>query len=117
VPLFFIPILMTIGALSIAIAFIAPYVRDIGEFVHVSMNMLFWLTPVLYLSDILPAWAQHVVQWNPFFIMLHPIQMLAYANVMPGAADIMKLFALTLVSITIGFSVYRICRRNYVYYL
>lgn len=116
-PIFFIPVLMTIGALCIAIAFLAPYVRDIGDFILVCLNMLFWLTPVVYSFDILPVWAQKIMQWNPFFILIHPIQLIAYAHVMPGLGDIFRLCGLTVVAIGVGFGIFNICRRNYVYYL
>jgi ABC-type polysaccharide/polyol phosphate export permease len=116
-PLFFIPVLMIIGALSIAIAFLAPYVRDIGDLILVSLNMTFWLTPIVYSIDILPPWAQHLMHWNPFYIMMHPIQVIVYNRQVPGWTEIAPLMALTLVAITVGFSIFRICRRNYVYYL
>jgi lipopolysaccharide transport system permease protein len=108
---------MILGALSIAIAFVAPYVRDIGDFVLVCLNMLFWLTPVVYSIDILPLWAQRLMHWNPFYIMIHPIQMVAYEHKLPTTHEILPLLALTLVAILAGFSIFRVCRRNYVYYL
>jgi ABC-type polysaccharide/polyol phosphate export permease len=116
-PVLFIPVLMTIGAFSIAIAFMAPYVRDIGDLILVCLNMLFWLTPVIYSIESLPVRAQQVMQWNPFYIMIHPIQMVAYEHELPGAHEILPLAALTLVAILAGFSIFRVCRKNYVYYL
>jgi lipopolysaccharide transport system permease protein len=116
-PLFFIPVLMTMGALAIAIAFIAPYVRDIGDLILVCMNMMMWMTPVVYQINILPLWAQHLMRFNPFYIMLHPIQMVAYEHVMPGMHDVLPLLMLTFVAICVGFGIFRACRRNYVYYL
>lgn len=117
VPVFFIPVFFIIAALSIAIAFIAPYVRDVGDFILVCMNMLMWLTPVIYPISALPEMAQAVMQWNPFYIMMRPIQMLAYDNVLPGYDEVARLFSLTIISVLIGFGVYKTCRRNFVYYL
>jgi lipopolysaccharide transport system permease protein len=79
--------------------------------------MLFWVTPVVYSIDILPLWAQQLMYWNPFYIMIHPIQMVAYEHKLPTTHEILPLLALTVVSILVGFSIFRICRRNYVYYL
>jgi ABC-type polysaccharide/polyol phosphate export permease len=116
-PVFFLPVLMTIGALCIAIAFLAPYVRDIGDLVLVCLNMMLWLTPVVYPVEILPQWAQDIMQWNPFFILLHPIQMLAYQHVVPGMHEILHLLLVTFIAICVGFGIFSVCRRNYVYYL
>jgi lipopolysaccharide transport system permease protein len=116
-PLYFIPVLMIVGAVAIAIAFIAPYIRDVGEMIVVSMNMLVWATPVIYQITILPKWAQTLMHWNPFYIMLHPIQMIAYEHQLPGFYDVLHLLGLTVVAILLGTTIFRMCRRNYVYYL
>jgi ABC-type polysaccharide/polyol phosphate export permease len=117
VPLYFIPILITIGALAVAIAFIAPYVRDIGEFVYMAINMLFWLTPVVYQISVLPANIQSFMEWNPFFIMIHPIQMLACNHIMPSMGETLQLIAVAIIAIAVGSSFFKICHRNYVYYI
>lgn len=117
VPLYFIPIVLIICSLAVAIAFIAPYIRDIGDLATIGMNMMFWLTPMVYQITILPPNAQTYMRFNPFFIMAHPIQMLAYDNALPSASDVRHLVTLTFVSVLVCFSIYRICRRNYVYYL
>jgi ABC-type polysaccharide/polyol phosphate export permease len=116
-PLYFIPVLVTVGAVCIAIGFLAPYVRDIGDLTVMSMNMLFWLTPVAYPLEAMPGVLQSWIRWNPFYIMIHPVQILAYAHTLPGMQDMLPLLGLMCVSIAVGFSIYRLCRRNYVYYL
>lgn len=117
VPFYFIPVLIIISSAAVALAFIAPYVRDIGDLATISMNMMFWLTPMVYQITMLPAYAQTYMRFNPFFVMAHPIQLLAYDNILPSASDVRYLLALTVVSVMICFSIYRVCRRNYVYYL
>lgn len=117
VPVYFIPLLMIIGSVAIAIAFVAPYVRDIGELAGLSMTILFWMTPILYQVQALPEKIQAYMQFNPFFIMIHPIQMLAYGNEIPGMKENLSLLILAVIAIFLGFSIFRICRRNYVYYL
>jgi len=101
---------------SIAIAFIAPFMRDIGEVTTVAMNVLFWFTPVIYSISALPKRAQAWAKPNPFYIMIHPIQMIAFEHVFPGPEEMLNLFALTLASILFGYYIYKLCRTNYVYY-
>lgn len=116
-PVFFLPVLVIMLSVCIAIAFIAPYIRDVGEFVVMGMTISFWLTPVVYTPATLPPEALAIMQWNPFYIMMHPLQMLAYEHAVPGMASIARLLALMVVAIVAGFSIFRVCRRNYVYYL
>lgn len=117
VPLYFVPVLIILQATSIAIAFVAPYVRDVGELITMGMTITFWLTPVVYTPSHLPAEAMQYICWNPFYIMMHPIHMLAYGQTMPDLAATASLLGLMLVAIGVGFGIFRLCRRNYVYYL
>jgi lipopolysaccharide transport system permease protein len=79
--------------------------------------VLFWLTPIVYPLKSLDPWAQDWMRWNPFYILLHPIQMIAFGYTIPGAGDMIPAAVLTLLSLAFGFFIYRLCRRNYVYYL
>lgn len=117
IPFYFIPILIIIGAAAIANAFIAPYIRDIGDVANIGMTVLFWMTPVVYQISMLPAHIQTLMRFNPFFIMLHPIQMLAYEHTVPGVSETLHLIALAVIAVVLGFIIFRACRRNYVYYL
>ncbi len=117
IPLYLIPVLVIVMSAAIAIAFLAPYVRDIGEAIQVSMNVLVWFTPVLYPITVLPGAMQAIMQWNPFYIMIHPVQMLAYEHALPSMGDTLKLLVLAGFAVAAGYSIYRACRRNYVYYL
>lgn len=116
-PVFFLPVLITMISVCVAVAFIAPYVRDVGELVVMGMTITFWLTPVIYTPSSLPAYAMNYMQWNPFYIMMHPLQMLAYDHALPDIADIVRLLGLMCIAIVVGFSIFKVCRRNYVYYL
>jgi len=117
VPLYFIPVLIIIGSISISIAFIAPYIRDISELATVAMTVLFWMTPVVYQMDMLPEKAQFFMRLNPFYIMMHPLQMLVYQHTLPGWQEMGYLLALSAFSVVVGFAIFKLCRRNYVYYL
>lgn len=117
VPLYFIPVLMIIGSAAIAIAFIAPYIRDVGELASMSMMVLFWMTPIVYQVSMLPPQARFLMDFNPFYIMIAPMQMLVYGHTLPGMDATIRLLALAVISVLTGFAVFRICRRNYVYYL
>lgn len=116
-PLVLVPVLIILQAAAIGVAFIAPYVRDIGELIVMGMTISFWLTPVVYTPSHLPAQAMKLMEWNPFYIMMHPVQMIAYEHALPDMFSILRLLALMFIAIVAGFAIFRTCRRNYVYYL
>lgn len=117
VPFYVLAMLAVLGAIAIAIAFVAPYVRDIGDVVNIGLTMSFWFTPIIYQIQMLPPKIQVFMQFNPFFIMMHPIQVLVYEEKLPSMSDNLHLFGLMAVVIPLAFAVFRLCRRNYVYYL
>jgi homopolymeric O-antigen transport system permease protein len=73
IPLYLVPIVISVLSIAIAIAFVAPFVRDIGELIVSLLTVAFWLTPIVYSISALPDRAQGYLFWNPFFIMLRPM--------------------------------------------
>lgn len=117
VPLYLLPVLVIVTALAVAISFVAPYIRDIMEALMVVMNVGFWLTPVIYPISVVPEHLQRWFYLNPFHIMLRPMYLLGYEQRIPGFLDTFLLLALTAAAVAGSYAVYRVCRRNFVYYL
>jgi lipopolysaccharide transport system permease protein len=46
------------------------FVRDLGEVVGITLQLWFWFTPIVYISDILPSLAQKMLVFNPAFILI-----------------------------------------------
>ena len=94
-----------------------PVVRDIGEAVLVAMNVMLWFSAVPYPINVIPEQWRSLMEWNPFYILLHPTIMLAYEGVLPDAMSMIKVLVLMLISTVFGYTFYRLCRRNFIYYL
>ena len=116
-PLYMIPVLITLGATSIALSFITPYLKDFREIVAVGLNFAFWATPIVYPITIFPEEKQFIFFFNPFYILIRPISTLVYTGELPSFMDMVRLFALMLVTIAVSYFTYRKLRRNFVYYL
>lgn len=116
-PIYLLPLVVIIMALAVAIAFLAPYVRDIGELVLVGMNVTFWLTPLVYPLEAVPDEVRDWFWLNPFFVMINPIHDIIYRQAFPSVFATLALLGLTLAAVAVSYGIYRLCRRNYVYYL
>lgn len=116
-PIYFIPVLIAITSLSIGISYTSPYVRDIGDALTVLMNMMIWFSAVIYPISALPEWAQAIMAWNPFHILLAPVIELVYFQRLPDLLQTAQLAGVTSLAVMVGYFFFRICRRNYVYYL
>ena len=116
-PVLLVPIFVVVVSLSIAIAYVAPYVRDVGELFQVCTNIAFWFTPVIYPLSAVPVQYHWLFWLNPFFLLMHPVQRLIVAHELPGPLGIFCLFAVTAGAVLFSALLYRKCRRNFVYYL
>lgn len=54
-------------ALGLVCAILSVFVRDIKDMVGVVVQLWFWLTPIVYVPEILPESVQGLMQLNPFY--------------------------------------------------
>lgn len=117
VPIYLVPVLVAVGAVAVALAFLTPYVHDIPECVQVAASVLFWLTPVVYPIASVPAHARGWYSLNPVYLLMRPISELTYAGTLPDLAETGACLAVTAMAVAVGAAVHRRCSRNFVYYL
>lgn len=63
-PVLAIQILFSAG-LGITVGVLNVFFRDIGQLFAVALQLLFWVTPVVYPINILPPFFQELVKFNP----------------------------------------------------
>jgi lipopolysaccharide transport system permease protein len=117
VPIYLIPVLIAVGAIGVALAFITPYVHDTPECVNLAATVLFWLTPVVYPISSVPERARVWYSLNPLYVLMRPISELTYAGTLPTASDVLASLLVTALAVAIGAAVHRRLGRNFVYYL
>jgi lipopolysaccharide transport system permease protein len=76
--LLLVPIcISTVGlayALGLVLAALSPFLPDLRPMSTIVLQLLFWLTPVIYVADILPLWAVHLLDWHPIYWGIHQAQ-------------------------------------------
>ncbi|PWV72648.1 ABC transporter permease [Halomonas sp. A11-A] len=80
-------------ALGLTLALLSVFLRDIKEVVTVVLQLWFWVTPIVYVVEILPAWVQHGMQFNPFFVLVDAYRSLIMRQQLPDLLPL-GLFAL-----------------------
>lgn len=50
---------------GMVLGIINVFIRDIGQIVSILLNFWFWLTPVVYVADMLPESYRHLFYYNP----------------------------------------------------
>lgn len=63
-PVLFVQVILTIG-IGLTLGVLNVFFRDVSMVVDVSLQFLFWATPVVYTINIIPEWAVKFVMLNP----------------------------------------------------
>ncbi len=116
-PFYLALVMMALAPVLIAISFITVYIKDFKEVVTIIMSFAFWATPVVYPIELFPEDKRFIFFFNPFYIMIKPISGLLYKGEIPSDMDMLRLFILIVVSITVSYAIYRKLRRNFIFYL
>jgi lipopolysaccharide transport system permease protein len=67
-------LMMALGA-AYGVAALAVFIPDLGQIVPVCLNIVFWMTPILYPATLVEhaggAWLKSIIMhWNPFFYIV-----------------------------------------------
>ncbi len=86
--LIWLPVLMIINialalGLGLALGVLNVFMRDIGQIVPVLMQVLFWFTPIVYMSSIIPEQYQNWLTFNPLVPIITGYQSVLLYNKEP----------------------------------
>ena len=94
VPLLVLQVLFTLG-LGIFLGTLNVFFRDVGQLTGIVLQFWFWLTPIVYVFDALPAAARNLFQYNPMQPLMAAYQTLFLDQQVP---DFVSLAPLTLLA-------------------
>ena len=66
IPVCFSTILLAY-AVGLALAVLSPFLPDLRPMTGIVLQLLFWLTPIVYVADILPPWAAALLDYHPIY--------------------------------------------------
>lgn len=100
-PLAMLPLMLGIGSLSLLFAILNTFLRDTRFMVNFALSVGYFLTPIFYPADRLPAGLQSLLWLNPFYAWIRPFR--AHLNGLDLNTFGMDWFAALAVSLGIGF--------------
>jgi len=93
------------------------FVRDVRYIVESSILVLFWVVPIIYSFEMVPASMRNLYQYNPLAALVlatHDIVLKAKA---PSVILLVKLTFVAVVSLVLGIEVFRRAQRRFYEYL
>jgi len=112
-PLLVIPqILMTLG-LSWFLSALGVFVRDLGQLMGFLLTLWFFITPICYPEQSLPAWSLPVLGKNPLYILVRGYRAVFLEFRAPEFESLWKLYVLSVLLFFFGFAWFRKLRRSF----
>ncbi len=72
-PMLVLLVMFAIG-LGITVGVLNVFFRDVGQFFGIVLQFWFWLTPIVYVSNVLPERVQHYLRLNPMVPIIEAFQ-------------------------------------------
>jgi ABC-2 type transport system permease protein len=115
-----VPLLaLTIFTLGMTFFFAAANVfyRDVAHILQVVLSAWFYVTPIIYPIDAIPAKHQWILKLNPIIYVINGFRLSVYYGQLPKAPSIIASFVCAFISLIIGYTVFRRYQNNFVFYV
>lgn len=93
------------------------YYRDVAHIVQIILSAWFYLTPIIYSVDMLPAKYHWIFKLNPIIYVVNGFRLSVYYGMLPTLKSVAASFACAFVALFIGFTVFRKYQDNFVFYV
>ncbi|MDR0183640.1 ABC transporter permease [Lysobacter arvi] len=103
--------LLPVGALIVIFALglglllgvLNVFMRDVGQIVPVIMQLWFWLTPIVYMSHILPSSGASLLKWNLMYPPVYSFQQIMLYGKAPDPVTLVPLLLVGSVLLAIAY--------------
>jgi ABC-type polysaccharide/polyol phosphate export permease len=115
-----VPLLaLTIFTLGATFFFAAAnvYYRDISHILQIVLQVVFYLTPILYSQQMLPEKYRIVLKLNPLNYMINGFRLSVYDGLLPTWESIFASFLCAFLMLYIGFKLFRKYQNDFVFYV
>ena len=112
----FLLTLFTMGA-TFFFAAINVYYRDVSHILQIVLQVLFYVTPIIYSLDFFPAKYQVYFKLNPLQYFLNGFRLSVYYGLFPTWESIAACLVLGLASLYGGFALFRRKQDDFVFYV
>ncbi len=119
---FFLPIpllaftLLTLGG-TFFFAVANVYYRDVAHILQILLQVLFYVTPILYAEDFFPAKYRWIFKLNPLVYALHGFRLTVYYGKLPTLQSVLASFICGIVALVIGLTIFRKYQDDFVFYI
>lgn len=105
-PVLLIQIIFSVG-LGMILGVLNVFFRDVGQFFGIFLQFWFWLTPIVYPSDILPAAIRKILSFNPMMPLMQCYQGILVNGQWPQWGSLVPVGILCVIFCAFGLQLFR----------
>jgi lipopolysaccharide transport system permease protein len=112
IPVIFVIQQLFAYALGSILGILVVFVRDLKEAINVIFQFWFWLTPIVYVADILPDFAKSFTVINPAYWFIGGYQRIMSFQAMPDSGQLIILLFVTVILLLYKIKFMRMMERD-----
>ena len=94
-------------ALGFFLAMFVIFIRDLKEVVALGFQIWFWFTPIVYVWEILPDYAQSILIWNPMNAVISGYHDIFILQKMPSFMYLSLIITVSIILIVLDYFFFR----------
>jgi lipopolysaccharide transport system permease protein len=104
---------LLLWAISLLLATLGVFMRDLAQVVVLIVGLLQFLTPVFFPVSALPPVFQQVIQWNPLTVLIEQVRALVFDAQWPSLQLWVQSLSINLVLAVIAYALFRRVRKGF----
>lgn len=101
-------------AITFVLSAITVYIRDVDHFVSIIIMLAFYVTPIVYKSDMLPKKFEWAMKINPMAQIIEAYRAILYNHTMPDMSMLLIWGVIGILMLIIGYLVFKKLEKRFV---
>jgi ABC-type polysaccharide/polyol phosphate export permease len=93
------------------------FFRDMSHILQIVLSAWFYVTPIIYTLDLMPARYRIILRFNPVLYSLNGFRLAIYYGILPSPQSVALTLGGGLLVLYIGFSLFRRYQNSFVFYV
>ena len=104
--------LLLIG-IGLIVSSISIYVRDLQHLITILLQLLFYATPIVYSSDVIPENYRWILNINPMTYVINGFRSIFYEQTMPELQPIIGLIGVSCILCVVGYLIFNKLQKGF----
>lgn len=101
-------------AFTLILSALTVYIQDVAHFVSVALMLMFYATPIVYSSDMLPPKFQAIMKLNPMAQVIDTYRDILFYHRAPDYKDLGILAIVSIIILWLGYLIFKKLKKNFV---